>query len=102
MLPGSKRLPLGRRFGRKPLEPFAVLFDQIHQPFDGFFLRYIEFHWFLAHVEIDLPRRATHVAKMGISHFPRAIDDATHDGDFDSFQVLGARFDTRGHRLEVE
>eukprot|EP00965_Chrysotila_dentata_P236446 6201318-Pleurochrysis_carterae.AAC.1 len=38
-------------------------------------------HDLLADVEVDLARRAADVAKVGVGHLARAVDDAAHDRD---------------------
>jgi hypothetical protein len=82
--------------------PLAVFADEVNEAVNGLFLWDVEFDGGLADVEVDFARRTTHVAKVGIGHFSRAVDDAAHDGDFDALEVAGAGFDAGGDGLEVE
>src|SRR6185369_2181055 len=86
------RLPRGQFVAslRLRLDPFAMFFDQIHQPFDSFGLGNVELDCGFADVKIDFVGGAAHIAKIGISHFAGAIYNATHDGDLNAFQVFRA------------
>ncbi|MFM1944159.1 MAG: hypothetical protein RI897_3141 [Verrucomicrobiota bacterium] len=84
------------------VDPFSVFADEVDQSIDSFCFGNIEFHWGFSDVEVDFPGGTSDVAEVGIGHFAGAIDDAAHDGDFDSFEVVGACFDVGGDGLEVE
>jgi hypothetical protein len=84
------------------VNPLAVLANQILQSIDRFGFRDIELHRRLPDVEVNFPRGSTDVAKIRIRHFARPVHDATHDRDFDSFEMYRRRFNPRGRRLEIE
>src|SRR6516164_619611 len=84
------------------LRPAAMFTDQIDEPVDCFNLRYVELNRLFSDVEIHLSRGATDVAKIRIGHFAWAVHDASHDRNFDTFQVSRGRFYPRGCRLQIE
>ena len=55
-----------------------------------------------ANIEVDFVGGSSDVAEVCIGHFSRAVDDATHDGDGDAFEVVGFGTDALGDALEVE
>ena len=79
-----------------------MLSNEIHQPIDRFCLRNVEFHGFLADVKIDLSGCPSDIAEIGICHFARPVDDATHDRDLYPFQVIGGGPDPRRGLLQVK
>src|ERR1700733_13126230 len=66
-----------------------MLSNEIHQPTDRFCLRNVEFHGLLADVKVDLTGCPSDIAKIGICHFARPVDDATHDRYRFPLQVIG-------------
>ena len=72
------------------LHPFAVFFDQIDQAVERFFGGDVILYALFAYVEIDLRGRAADVAEVGVGHFTGAVDDAAHDRDRHTFEVIGA------------
>src|SRR5690606_735527 len=50
---------------------------------------YIPLHDFFATVQGDFVRPGTDIAIIGIGHFSGAIDNAAHDPDFESLEVVG-------------
>src|SRR5690606_8535099 len=53
-------------------------------------------------VEVDPSRGAPNIAKIGVSHLTRPVNDAAHDRDFQPRQMAGLFLDTTGRRLQVE
>ena len=64
------------------LHPLVVFLDEVNEAFHRFGFGDVKFDWRLADVEIDLVRRAAHVAEVRIRHFAGAIHDAAHDAYF--------------------
>src|SRR5438093_13572895 len=79
-----------------------MLTNKIDQTIDGFGFRDVEFDGRFANVEVDLAGGAAHITEIRVGHFAGTIYDAAHNGDLHSFEVFGAGFDARGHRLQVE
>ena len=79
-----------------------MLADQILKPVDGLGLGNVELHRGLADVEVDLAGSASHVTKIRIRHFARAVHDATHHRDLHALQVLGGSLDLGRGALQVE
>ena len=61
--------------------------NQVEQFVDGFGFGNVLFDALLAAVETDFSACRTYVAVVGVGHFARAVDDAAHDGNLQSFQV---------------
>ena len=76
--------------------------DEIDEALDGFGFGDVEPHRLTPDVEVDLARRTTNVAEIGIGHFTRAVHDASHNGDLHAFEVLGAGLNAGGHFLQVK
>ena len=55
-----------------------------------------------ADIKIDFVGGSSDVAEVGVSHFSWTVDDTTHDGDGDAFEVVGFGSDALGDALEVE
>ena len=76
--------------------------DQVNQGIDGLACRDVELDAFLADIEVYFTGGPTHVAKIGIGHFPWSVDDAAHDGDGHSLEVAGGLANAAGRRLEIK
>ena len=84
------------------IDPLVVLGDEIDEAFYGFGFWDIEFYRLFADVEIDFSWGTTDVAEIGIGHFSWAIDDASHDGDPNTFEVACGCSDFLSCILKVE
>ena len=90
------------RDGRRGLNPFAVLANQILQSIHRFRFGNVEFNRGFADVEIHFAGRAADITKIGVGHFAWPIHDAAHDRDLHAFQVQRRRFDLGRGGLQVE
>ena len=79
--------------------PFTVRLDEFDQLIKRVHCRHVIFDAFFADVEVDFGRCPTDVAEVGVRHFAWTVDDAAHDGDRHTFQVIGARADRLRDRL---
>ena len=52
--------------------------------------------------KVDFIGGSSDVAEVCIGHFSGAVDDTTHDGDGDAFEVVGFGTDALGDALEVK
>ena len=76
--------------------------DEVDKTLDCLSLGYIETHRGFADIEVDFTGSASNIAEISISHFARAIDDAAHDGNFDTLEVIGAGTDVSGYFLQIK
>ena len=79
-----------------------MLADEVDESLDSFSLWNVEFDGLLADIEVDLAGGASNIAEVRICHFARAIDDATHDGNTNAFEMPGCCSDLLSGVLEVE
>lgn len=79
-----------------------MFFDELDKFIDGIDLRNIIFNTFFSYVKINLTWGAADVAEIGVCHFARAVNDATHDGDGDADEVICFGSDGLGGFFEVE
>lgn len=82
--------------------PFVVFFDELDELFDCFCFWYVEFDGSFVDVEVDFVRCSSDVAEVCVCHFSWSVDDASHDGDANSFEVSCGGTDFLGCFLEVE
>src|SRR6201996_8839302 len=91
----------GRGHGQR-FDPGFVFFEQVDELVDGDGAVYAPLHDILAFVKGDLTGAAAYIAEIRVRHFAGAVDDATHDGYLDPFEVVGHGPDTRGRFLQIE
>ena len=65
----------------------SVAFYQLYQLFHRLFFGNVLFDALFLFVETDLAPSGTHIAIIGICHFPGSVDNASHDAYLDSFQI---------------
>ena len=92
--------PLARASRR--LHPLAVLLDELDEPIIRFLFRDVALDAFFPYVQTNLARPRPDVAEVGVGHFAWAVDNASHDGDLDVFEVRHAGFDVLGSGLQVK
>ena len=78
------------------------MFDEVDESVEGLVGGDVVFNAGFADVEVDFVGGSSDVAEVGVGHFSRAVDDATHDGDGDAFEVVGFSSDALGDALEVK
>lgn len=83
-------------------DPFVVFFDEIDEFIDGLGGGDVEFDGCFADVEVDFAGGAADVSEICVCHFAGSVDDASHDGDADAFEVASGGADFLGGFLEVE
>lgn len=79
-----------------------MFFYQVDKSIVGICKVNVLFDTFFSDVKVDLARFRANISKIGIGHLARTIDDASHDGNFDSGKVVGALLDPFGDILEVK
>ena len=78
------------------------MFDELDEAVEGLVGGDVVFNAGFADIEVDFVGGSSDVAEVCIGHFSRAVDDATHDGDGDAFEVVGFGTDALGDALEVK
>ena len=71
---------------------FVIIYE-FEKFVDCFFFGDVFHYAFLSFVEGYFAHTGTDVAKVGICHLTWSIDDAAHDGDFESDEALCCFFD---------
>ena len=82
--------------------PLAMFANKLDEGLHGILGRNMVLNAFPADIEVYLPGGASDVTEVGVSHLPRTINDAAHDGDGDAFQVSGSFADALGRGLKVK
>ena len=77
-------------------------FDDVYEAANGLLGGHALLDALLAHEEVDLARRAAHVAEVGVGQLAQAVDDAAHDGYLHAAQVARSLLDALCGLLEVE
>ena len=78
------------------------MFDEVDEAVEGLVGGDVVLNTGFADVKVDFVGSSSDVAEVGVGHFSRAVDDTTHDGDGDAFEVVGFSSDALGDALEVK
>ena len=79
----------------------SVFCYQLQQLINRLFFGDILLHTHLLLVETNLTASGTDIAIVSISHLTRAVDNATHDAYFQSYQMTRGRLDAGDGVLQV-
>ena len=93
------RLP-GHRLGS--LNPSIVLLDKVNKALHRLVLRDIELYSLFPDIEVNLSGSATDIPKVGVSHFARTVNNASHHGNTDTLEVARCFADSLGSSLEIK
>ena len=78
------------------------MFDEVDEAVECLVSGDVVFDTGFADIEVDFVGGSSDVAEVCVGHFSRAVDDTTHDGDGDAFEVVGFGTDALGDALEVK
>ena len=82
-------------------DPFAIVGDELSESVEREVLVERTLDELFASVEGDFATACADVAVVGVGHFTDAVDDASHDANFEAFEVSEAGFDLCDGGLNV-